>query len=155
MFDKVLVGQGYFDGVEVFALDIFDQGHLHHVLVVDGADVGRDAVEARNLRSAPTAFASDNLVVAILHLAQGDGLDNTDLANAFGQFLEGRGVKLAARLVGVGLYLRDGHFADGGGTAGVHFLFDGNERIESASERGEFLMGCHFDGRFWRGFVCC
>ena len=40
LFEQVLVGKGYLHGVEVFALYVLDEGHLHDVLVIGGAYVG-------------------------------------------------------------------------------------------------------------------
>ena len=38
---QVLIGQGNLNGIQVIALDILNQCHLHHVLVLDGTDVSR------------------------------------------------------------------------------------------------------------------
>ena len=49
LLDEVLVGQGYFDGVEVLALNVLDEGHLHHVFVVGRAHVGGYGGESGHL----------------------------------------------------------------------------------------------------------
>ena len=38
---QVLIGQGNLDGIQVLALNILNQRHLHHVLVLDCTDVSR------------------------------------------------------------------------------------------------------------------
>ena len=49
LFEQVLIGQGYFDGVEVLALDVLHESHLHDVLVIDGTDVGRYGLQPGHL----------------------------------------------------------------------------------------------------------
>ena len=106
---QVLVGQCYFDGVQVLTLDILHQCQLHHALIVGRANIGRDSRETGNLRCAPTTFTGDDLVVVLADLAQGDRCNDTHGLDTCCQFLHGRLVKLTTRLVGVGLNLVDGN----------------------------------------------
>ena len=140
--DQVLVGQCDFDGIEVFALNVFHQRHLHHVLIVGRAHISRYGVQTGHLRCAPTSFAGDDLIGAIVHFSERDGLDHADLSDAFGQFLECLLVKFSTRLIGVGDDELDVHLADARRPVGVH-LAGRNERIESAPERGIFFLYRH------------
>ena len=45
LLDELLVSQRHLNGVEVFALDILHQRHLHHIFIVGGADVGGNCCE--------------------------------------------------------------------------------------------------------------
>ncbi|CUQ35559.1 Uncharacterised protein [Segatella copri] len=45
----MFVGECYFYGVEVLALDILYERHFHYVLIADGADVCRDSCQPRKL----------------------------------------------------------------------------------------------------------
>ena len=101
---QMLVGQSNLDGVQVLALYVLHQCHLHHSLIFHGDDVGRYLRQASQLRGTPTALTGNDLVSAVLHLSYRDGLDDAQLTDAVGQFLQGILVKFAARLVGVRLY---------------------------------------------------
>ena len=127
----MLIGQGYLNGVEVFALDILHECHLHHVLILNGADIGGNGAHAGQLRGTPTALTGHNLVATIFHQAQGDGLDDANLADAGGQFLHGLLVKLAAGLVGIGTDLVEGYLAEIRRALGMHFARV-NQGIETA-----------------------
>ena len=122
LLDEVLISQSDFNGVEILALYVFNQRHLHHVLVVSRADIRRNRVQSSQLRSTPAPFSGNDLIEAVVHFSERDGLDDTNLSDAFGQFLQGGGVKFPARLVGVGLNATDGHFVDGRRTARMHLL---------------------------------
>ena len=116
----MLIGKGDFDGIEVLALDILHQSHFHHVLVADGADVGRDSQETSQLGSSPSALTGDNLESVFRYLSQGDGLDDTDSLDAFSQFVQGFLVKFATRLVGVRFYLVERYLIDGAAALGAN-----------------------------------
>ena len=128
----MLVGQGNLHGVEVFALYVLDERHFHDVLVVGGANVGGDAGKSGQLRGAEAPFAGNELVVAIVQLPQGDGLYDAYLGYGVGQLLQGHGVELAARLVGVDLYFRQFYLVDGAGAARLHFVHR-EEGVQPAS----------------------
>jgi len=109
----MLVGQSDFYGVEVLALQVLDQSQLHHVLVVDGTDVGGNGFKPSQLGGTPTALAGNNLIPVIGHLSQRDRLDDAQFAYACSQFVESFLVKLVAWLVRVGFYLVEGNLVDG------------------------------------------
>ena len=122
LLDEVLIGEGYFDGVEVFALNVLNERHLHHRFVARRADIGRHGAQARQLRSAPAAFAGNDFVSVVGVLAQRYGLNDADLPNRVGKFLQRSLVELSAGLVRVGLYLVHGHFVDARRAVCVYFF---------------------------------
>jgi hypothetical protein len=42
--DQPLISEGRFDGVQIFALDVLNEGQLSDILVFGGLDVGGDLV---------------------------------------------------------------------------------------------------------------
>ena len=80
-------GVGFFDGVKVFALKVFDQGKFEDFLVGGFADDDRGFQEADSLGGPPAAFAGDQLEV-IAALACDQGLDNAVLFDRVDEFLE-------------------------------------------------------------------
>ena len=96
--EQLLIGEGNFDGVEVFALDVLDERHLHHGIVTDLANIGWDAEKSGALSCAITAFAGNDHIGAIFLLSKGDGLNDADASNGICQFFERLFVELATRL---------------------------------------------------------
>lgn len=109
----MLVGKCDFYGVEILTLYVLHEGHLHDVLVVDGAYVGRYGLEPGHLRGTPTSFTCDDLESVLCSLAERDGLYDAYLAYAVGQLLQLVVIEEAARLVGVRLYLVERYLVDG------------------------------------------
>jgi len=72
--------RGFFDGVEVLALEILDEGEFEDFLVGGGADDGGGFQEADFLGGAPAAFAGDELEF-IEALPDDEGLDDAVLAD--------------------------------------------------------------------------
>ena len=112
-FEQMLEGERDFNVVEVLALNVLDECHFHHVFVGDGSDVGRNRHQLGELRGSPTAFSGDDLIASVGHLAQRNRLDDADLSDALGEFLQGRFVELATRLVRVRVDLVECHLVDG------------------------------------------
>ena len=133
VFDEVLIGECHLEGCEVEPLDVFHECHLHHVLVVDGADVCRDGGESHPLACSPSAFACDDDVGAVAHVAQGDGLYDAYLPYAVGEFLQGVVVEVAPWLVGVRAYVVHAHFLEVGGAAGLD-VFCLEQCVETSAE---------------------
>ena len=106
-FEQMLVGKGYLNRVEVFALYILHERHLHHVLVVDGADICWYCRQSCYLRCTPTALTGNNLESVFCYLSQRYRLDNTYLAYACCKFLHCLFVEIASWLIGVCLNLRN------------------------------------------------
>ena len=132
--DQALHAQGDLDGVEILALDVLHECHGMEVLVVDLADVCREALQVGALRGPPAAFAADDDVFPVGGLPDRDGLYDPELADRVGQFVEGLLVELRARLRGVGHDVGDpdlGHLAHG-----LELRIEGlaaENRVESAS----------------------
>jgi len=70
----LLKGARSLDGIEVLALNVLDQRDLEHLLVCHARlDHRTDRLETRDLRSAPAAFAGDELILTV-HGAHHDRL---------------------------------------------------------------------------------
>ena len=91
------VAPGFLDGVEVFALEVFDEGQFQHGAVIRLADDGGDLGQAEHLGGAPAAFAGDQLEM-ILPGADDERLDDALFLDGVGQFPEGFRGKILARL---------------------------------------------------------
>ena len=141
LFEQVLVSQGNLYGIEVLALYILHEGHLHHFLIIGSPDVCGHSFQSGHLAGSPAPFSGNNLIRPIVHLPQGDGLYDTNLTYAFGKFLHCLGIKFPTGLVGVGLNVCQGHLVDTRRAAGMH-LTGRYQRIESTPER-VFLVCCH------------
>jgi hypothetical protein len=143
----LLVRKGNFHRVQVAALNVLDQGHFEHLLVVGQAHKHGHAFQTRELGGAEPAFARDDLEAVGFQAADGNGLNDAELANRFGQFRERTRLKLGAGLLGVGLYLTQSHLKNAGydvARAGVLRRHGGvvvEERGESAAQGGAFRCG--------------
>ena len=56
LLDELLVGQGYFDGVEVFALDVLDESKLQQFAFLCRADVCGERLQPSQLSRAPATL---------------------------------------------------------------------------------------------------
>jgi hypothetical protein len=99
--DELLVRSGFFERVEVGAVDVLDQCVLERRRVVSGSDQGRDRLQAGATGGAPTALARDQLV-AVVRGTHEHGLEHADLPNGVGQSAELLLAEVLARLVPVG-----------------------------------------------------
>ena len=98
--DEALVGAGFFHGVEVFTLEVFDERDLARLGVVVFAHERRDLFEAGEFRGAPAAFAGDELV-AVRGFPHEDGLEDAVGRDARAELLERGLVEVRARLEAV------------------------------------------------------
>ena len=64
--DQLGVAPGFLDGVEVFALEVFDEGQLQGGAIIGLADDDGDLGQAEHLGGAPAAFAGDQLEMIVL-----------------------------------------------------------------------------------------
>ena len=76
------------------------------------------------------------------HAAQREGLNDAQLADGCGKFLERRLVERGAGLFGVGRNLFDGDFVDGRRTACL-YVVHGDERVESATQGVALVLTVH------------
>ena len=122
LLDEALIGESDFDSREVLTLNVLHERHLHHVLIIDSANVGGNGGEADTLTGSPTPFAGDDDIGAVTHIAEGDGLHDAYLPDTVGQFLQAVIVEIPSRLVGVGTDVVHPHFAEVRGAAGVYIF---------------------------------
>ena len=90
------------NGVEVLPRHVLDQRKLEALGVLGRADDGRDAFEARLLRSAQTPLAGDQLVLAARERPHDDRLQDAAGANRIGERVERRLVEVRPGLLGIG-----------------------------------------------------
>ena len=95
-----LVALGLLDGVQVLALQVFDQRQLGGELFVGLDDADGNLLQTRQPGGAPAALAGDDLIIAVVDLPDRDGLDQPVLPDGFGQLLGRFRVKeISARLI--------------------------------------------------------
>ena len=56
LLDELLIGQGYFDGIEVFALDVLDESKLQQFAFLRRADVCGECLQPSQLSRAPATL---------------------------------------------------------------------------------------------------
>ena len=95
--DQLGVAPGFLDGVEVFALEVFDEGQFQDGAIIGLADDDGDLGQAEHLGGAPAAFAGDQLEMIVLE-ADDERLHDALFLDGVGQFAEGFGGKILARL---------------------------------------------------------
>ena len=128
--------------IEILALDILDQRHLHHLVVIHGADVGGDRLQLDQSGSsvAPLAADDDVLTLALAILPDGDRLYQPDVLDRRGKLLERLSIEVCTRLIRIGVNGIERQLGDGGGSSGLHLLdideVVGEEGVESSSEGG-------------------
>ena len=131
LIDETLDGAGFFQRVQVLALDVLDQGQGQGVLVADFLDDDRHRLELGQRCGAEAPFASDDLVAPIVDRADHQGLQQTMLMDRVRQLLQGGFVHAGTGLVAPGLQQVQGHLADaflggGGRTGGDRSRLRGN-----------------------------
>ena len=95
-----------FDWVEVFTLDVLDEGELEGLLRGHVLDEHRDVSEAKLARRAEPSFTGDEDVAGSIWVGSHDeGLQDPLLADADHELIEGRVVEVLAGLIGVGVEL--------------------------------------------------
>ena len=92
---------GFFDGVEVGALEVLDEREHGAGIVLRLEDARGDGLLADQLEGAEATLAGDDLV-AVLHLADDDRLHESLGADGIGELLHLGVVEVAARLMGIG-----------------------------------------------------
>ncbi|MDQ1190762.1 hypothetical protein QE447_003265 [Stenotrophomonas sp. SORGH_AS282] len=140
---------GFFERVEVFALDVLDQRHRNDGAVFQLAHHHRHFVQAGQLRRAPAAFAGHDLEAVRAQLADQDRLDHALRLDGIGQLGELGFVHVAARLVLARLQVLDRQLAQhftrqrldhGRGLHLCHRALGPQQRIEATAEAA-FLAG--------------
>ena len=135
---------GLLHGVQIFPLEVFNQGQLHDLAVVRLDDQHRHLVQTGLPGGAPAALTGDDLVVAGGQAADGDGLENAVGGDALRQIAQSVRVKLLSGLGGVGLHLGDGQ---GGDAAALALLQQGggaaaHQGVQTPAQAG-LAFFCH------------
>ena len=97
VFVQALVGGGLFNGIEILALEILDEGELEDLAVGGFPDDDRSFPELEFGGGTPAAFAGDELVLGA-HFADDEGLDDAALADALDEFLQVLDAEIGPRL---------------------------------------------------------
>jgi hypothetical protein len=97
--DEALQAAGFFNGVQVLALDVLYEADAERRLVRDFAHDRRNALEARQACSAPAACARKDLVMPAVDRTHDDGLDDASRAHRIGELRERGLVHSRSRLV--------------------------------------------------------
>lgn len=105
---ETLEGVGLFQWGEVFSLNVFDESDGEEIVVGEVRDHDGDGGEFGELGGAPASLAGDQGVGAVGLALDEERLEDAVLADAGGQFLEGRGVHARTGLERVGFDLVDG-----------------------------------------------
>ena len=88
LFLQALQCRGFFNRVEVFTLDILDQGHRNGSLVRHIANNRGYNIQSRHLRGPPTALTRDNFISLVRNWSHDDGLHNALGGNAVRQLFQ-------------------------------------------------------------------
>ena len=87
------IGLRFFDRIQIFALDVFDQRDLEQIVVGDVANDDRHFEQAGALCGAPAAFAGDDLV-AVVDASHENRLNDAMAADRLRELFEPRLVDL-------------------------------------------------------------
>ncbi len=146
--DELSIPLSLFDGVEIRALQIFNQCKRKHLFIINIFYDDRKFLKSSELRSLITALTRDNLI-AIIVLAYKKRLKNTMLLNRLTQLSKLGLIKMNSGLVGVWNYIFDWKFSFrssiGCGrrrSAGLIFCF-GDQCIESATQTATLPRARH------------
>ena len=88
MLDEFLIGEGDFDSVEVFALDVLDESKLQQFAFLCRADVCGERLQPSQLSSAPATLTRDDLIRARGEGLYGDRLYKTESTQGGCELLE-------------------------------------------------------------------
>lgn len=97
LLDELSQSGRFFDGIQIFALEVLDERQFHHFAVVRFANNGGNGFEAGQLRGAPTAFPGDDFESAAAG-PNNQRLDDSLGLDGFRKFLERGFVEFLARL---------------------------------------------------------
>lgn len=93
------VAGGFFDGVEIFTLEVLDESHFEDVAIRGSALDDGDGGQAEFFRSSPAAFTCDEFVFSIDQTCD-EWLDDAVLADGVDEVIEGCVDELVPRLQG-------------------------------------------------------
>src|ERR1700730_14452362 len=99
---QALIGAGFFDRVEILALNILEQGYFERSFIGDFADDRGHTAQAGSLRCAPAAFAGEKLI-ARSNSPQHQRLNDPAYLDRLSELRQGLFRKMSARLIGTWL----------------------------------------------------
>ena len=111
LLDELRVAEGFLDGVEVLALEVFDEREFHHRAVIGLADDDGNGLKTEELRGPPTALARDELK-AIAARADDEWREDALRLDGIGQLAKRVRSEILARLEGARMHACDGDGAD-------------------------------------------
>src|SRR6202034_1405082 len=91
-----LEGERKLDGVEVLALDVFDDGEFENLLIVSGADDDRNVLEPHQLGRAPAAFSGDELIFPLRSFPDDYGLNDAFALDGLGELQQSGFIEIPA-----------------------------------------------------------
>ena len=97
--NQTLQTLGFFDGIQIFTLDVFNQRERECVFVIDLFDEYGYFGQSCDARRAVAAFARDDFITLIANRAHDNRLHQALLFDGVRQFIERGLVHVAARLV--------------------------------------------------------
>jgi hypothetical protein len=104
---EAVEGLGDFDGIKIFALDVFDQADFKEVVVGGVLDDDGNFAQPGEAGGSPAAFTSDDFV-AFADLTDDQRLDDSVGFDGLGELTEAVWLKDGPRLEGVGINAVDG-----------------------------------------------
>src|SRR3954447_9425846 len=105
---EAVEGARLLHGVEVGALEIFDDGHLHRLFIGGGADDRRDGGLAGVARGHESALSGDELIPSADNGTDQDRLHDARGGDRGRELLKGGLIELAAGLEGISVNKVDG-----------------------------------------------
>ena len=108
---KSRVGGGFFNGVEVLALEILNERHLEHITITGLTDYDRNFSEPQFPSSTESTLTGDQFQGAF-HLTDDQRLNDAMLTNRIDQLGQLLSQELCSRLQGAGHHLIQCHPTD-------------------------------------------
>ena len=145
------VGERFIDGVQVFALDVFDERHLEERSIIarrDLPDHDRNFQETGLLRGAPTPLAGDDLK-SFADVPDDDRLNDAVRFDRSREIVEARVIDVAARLERVGRESIDVEF----NRPGARFRRGRDEGAQAFTESWAFFHSDKCNHEDVRAFV--
>ncbi len=124
-FDELTVGLGGLDGVEIFPLNILDEGHLEGFGLSNVAHDYGDLREPGFPGGTPSALACDQFECVPTRGVDDDGLDDPPASDRVGEFPDAVAVEILPGLAAAGNDLVDVKLPDRLSVRGLRFGYEG------------------------------
>lgn len=135
------VSGGFFDGIEILALEVLDESHFKDIAVGGDAFDDGNGGEAEFFRGSPAALAGDKLIFPIDE-AGDEGLDDAVLADGLDEIIKGGLHEVGTGLERGGDDVIDGDIADTGGIVIGGTRIDAWKRLILFDEGSETFSEC-------------